>query len=61
MSKHAPIIRLQNAKDAYYRAQELCPHWDFESDGDGHDCCHQMSDAAQEVRLARRAYREDES
>ena len=53
--KHTPTIRLSAAKRAYVQAQEACPHWDYESDGDGaHDCCEALRAAQDELRLARK-------
>ena len=32
--------QLANARADLRHAQQACPHWDYESDGDaGHECC----------------------
>jgi hypothetical protein len=54
-TKHTPIIELANARRALESAREECPHWDFESDGDGHECCYRVDDAKRRFRLARKA------
>lgn len=36
-------------------AREGCAHWDYESDGDGHECCTEVQDALREYRKQRRA------
>lgn len=55
MRKHTPQIRLQQARDRHQAASEVCPHWDCESDGDRHDCCWEVLEAARELKLARKA------
>lgn len=35
-------------------ARENCPHWDYESDGEGHDCCNEVQQAQHEYRRIRR-------
>lgn len=54
MSKHTPLIRLDAARRAYNAAQEACPHWDYESDGSGHDCCVALEKTQRELSAARR-------
>lgn len=52
-TKHSPTIRLAAARLALSIARQDCPHWDMESDGDGHDeCCHRLDEAKLELRRA---------
>ena len=53
MKHHTPTIRLTAARRRLTLARETCPHWDYEADGSGHECCKEVSDALHEVRLAR--------
>jgi hypothetical protein len=53
--KHSPLIRLQRARRDCDLAAELCPHWDYESDGYGHDCCRDLANAEYELQQARKA------
>jgi phage-related protein len=55
MSTHTPLIRLQAAKRSLELAQQNCPHWDYESDGCGYDCCREMDEADRELFLAKQA------
>ena len=42
------------------RAREDCPHWDYESESVGHDCCEAVARAKEAYRIAvRRARRQD--
>jgi len=38
---------LQQARQDYRRAQENCPHWDYECDtqGEFYSCCEELQDA----------------
>ncbi len=36
-------------------ARRACPHWDEESDGEGHACCDDVQDALQKFRKVQRA------
>lgn len=47
------------ARNALRAAREACPHWDYESDGDGDasECCYVVDEARREYRrVKRRAY-----
>lgn len=52
--KHTPIIALANAKRDLSAAMEACPHWDYESDGNGNhsECCYRVDDARRAVKKA---------
>ncbi len=50
-----PMVRLAAAKRRLLDAEGECPHWDYDQDGDGHDCCDEVRLARREVRLARAA------
>lgn len=54
---HTPLIRLQAARRHFVAAQEACPHWDFESGGEGHGCCLELDSARRELGAARKAVR----
>ena len=45
--------KLQTARLRLQRAQEACPHWDYESDGCGHPCCDELADAERAVIRAK--------
>jgi hypothetical protein len=47
------MTRLINAKLRLQRAREACPHWDQESDGEGHECCYDVDDASRALRRAK--------
>lgn len=49
---------LSAAKQRLRRAEEACPHWDYESDGEGHDCCNALAAAEREVRQIRKRIQE---
>ena len=49
---------LSDAKRRLHDAYEECPHWDYDEDGTGHDCCDAVASAKERVRRARAA-RED--
>lgn len=52
----AAHARLCAAVSRYRLAEENCPHWDYESDGEaGFACCHELADAITERRRARAA------
>lgn len=56
MSKHSPIIRLQDARDELDRAYAACPHGDYEAgthEGAAHECCYRVDEARRELRNAR--------
>jgi hypothetical protein len=56
MTKHSPLIALQNAQRALNVAYQCCPHWDYESDEFvGADCCYALREAREKVRRAKRA------
>lgn len=52
--KHSPQIALDAARRELSLAREVCPHWDQESDGEGHDCCYRVDDAKRALEKARR-------
>lgn len=55
MQKHSLTIELQQARNAYYRAQEECVHWDYEHGPDaGHDCCAQLESARRKLSALER-------
>ena len=51
--------RLVHAEQRARVAEENCPHWDYESDGDpcAHPCCAELADALAERKAARNAWR----
>ena len=64
MSRHSPVIRLQTARSRCNLAQECCPHFGIDGYFDGidlRDCCYEVLDAQNELRLARRAIKESEA
>lgn len=45
--------RLYNAKLVLWRARENCPHWEYLGEIEfPHDCCWDVLDAKQELRMA---------
>jgi hypothetical protein len=58
MPEHTAQIRRDAAYRAARRAEENCPHWDYE-DGSGHDheCCRALREAQLELKAAARALR----
>lgn len=52
ITKHSPQINLAAIRLELSAAQEACPHWDWESDGDGYDCCYRLRAAGNAVRNA---------
>jgi len=56
MSRARLLARLEAARQRKRIAEECCPHWDYDSDGDGgHICCHEYEDARAAVKAARKA------
>lgn len=52
MSTHTPQIGIAAARRRYSLAQELCPHWDYEADGNAHEpCCVELQQAKQELKI----------
>lgn len=45
-----PQTKLTAAKRELELALELCPHWDYESDGDRYDCCYRVDDAKRDLK-----------
>ncbi len=52
--KHNPTIMVANARRRLALAREECAHWDYESDGEGHDCCYEVQDAKADLARARK-------
>lgn len=59
---HSHWIDVANARTRFSRAQETCPHWDYENDGDSTaECCNELREAQLALRRAiRSARRENE-
>jgi hypothetical protein len=54
MTKHSPLIALQNARRSLDLAYQSCAHWDCESDESvGADCCYDLQEAREKVRRAK--------
>ncbi len=54
-TKHTAQIRRDAAYTACRRAEDNCPHWDYENEGHDHDCCRALHSAQLELKSARRA------
>lgn len=53
MTKHTPQIRLQAARRSLELAREECSHWEYMGEIEfPHDCCWDVLDAKQELRMA---------
>lgn len=53
MTKHTPQIRLQAARRSLELARQECPHWDYLGEIEfPHDCCWDVLEAGQELRIA---------
>lgn len=52
---HTHEIRIIAARRRYNQAQENCPHWDFDGDGDVDDCCAELKHARNQLRNALRS------
>lgn len=48
-------IRTMHAQRRLDNARNDCPHWDYETDGEGHACCDNVKTARREWKLAIRA------
>lgn len=44
---------IARARSRVLLAEGECPHWDFESDGDGHACCDELAAARAELQRLR--------
>ena len=56
MSRARLLNILEAARQRKRIAEECCPHWDYDSDGDsGHSCCQEYADAR--AAVARRMRR----
>lgn len=51
----SPLARLDAARQRLRIAEADCAHWDYETDGHGHACCDEMTEAREELRAARAA------
>ena len=50
----SPKSELENAQRDLHFAEQICPHWDYESDGLTHNpCCDDIVDARERVYQAR--------
>jgi len=58
-AKHSAIVGRAGAHARYRIAEENCPHWDYESDGGGHECCEELAAAIQELRRIKAALKRE--
>lgn len=54
--QNSPQTMLARARRALDIARERCPHWDYEDDGDGHECCDVVATSLREYRRLGRIF-----